>query len=108
MFEIKPGMSQIVFEGDKLPFDCRASVVDPNTSMFWLRHSAVVETNRSLGIFVHTRHSPDNTVMMHSLVLEDLKLQHSGEWLCLVSTPQVGFQNTNYICWTELSLQGVL
>ncbi|XP_060572173.1 adhesion G protein-coupled receptor A3-like [Ruditapes philippinarum] len=88
LFEIKPGMSQIVFEGDKLPFDCQASVVDPNTKMFWLRRGAVVETNRSQGIFIHTRKTPDNTVMMHSLVLEDLKSPQSGKWLCLVSTPQ--------------------
>ena len=89
LFEIVPGIDQIVFEGDKIPFDCQASIVDPRTQMFWLRNGLVVETNRSRGVFIHTRRSPDNTVMMHSMVLENLKSPNSGEWLCLVSTPQV-------------------
>ncbi|KAL4232013.1 hypothetical protein ACF0H5_009591 [Mactra antiquata] len=88
LFEIKPGTSQIVFEGDKIPFDCRASIIDPNTKMFWLRHGSVVETNRSQGIFVLTRKSMDNTVMIHTLVLENLKSTRAGDWMCLVSTPQ--------------------
>ncbi|WAR21925.1 AGRA1-like protein [Mya arenaria] len=40
LFEIMPGIDQIVFEGDKIPFDCQASIVDPKTEMFWLRDGA--------------------------------------------------------------------
>lgn len=88
LFEIIPGKSQIVFEGDKLPLECRAQVIDPQTKMYWLRNGEVVETNRSTGVFVLTRKSPDHTVMLHSLVLDDLKVLNRGEWLCMVSTPQ--------------------
>lgn len=88
LFEIIPGKSQIVFEGDKLPLECRAQVIDPQTKMYWLRQGEVVETNRSAGVFVLTRKSPDHTVMLHSLVLDDLKVTNRGEWLCMVSTPQ--------------------
>ena len=95
-------MSQIVFEGDKLPFQCRASVVDPDTKMYWLRYGQVVETNRSTGIFVLSSHVADNTVMMHSLVLEDLKSTQKGVWECMVSTPQVGFRADDYKCGNEL------
>lgn len=89
LFEIKPGTDQIVFEGDKIPFECQASIVDPKTSMYWLRAGKVVETDRTQGIFISTWESPDSTVMTHSLVLEDLKFVQEGHWLCLVSTPQV-------------------
>ena len=93
LFEIVPGKSQIVFEGDKLPFECRATVTDVETKMFWLRNGEVVETNRTTGVFVLTRLSPDRTVMLHSLVLEELKVPNRGEWLCMVSTPKVSMRN---------------
>jgi hypothetical protein len=34
LFEIFPSKSQVVFEGDKLPFECRASVIDKRAD--WL------------------------------------------------------------------------
>ena len=64
-------------------------MTDVDTKMFWLRNGEVVETNRSTGVFVLTRLSPDRTVMLHSLVLEELKVPNRGEWLCMVSTPKV-------------------
>lgn len=89
LFEIKPGINQIVFEGDKIPIECQASIVHPKTEMSWLRHRELVVTNRSQGIFTNTRKNLDHTIMTHSLVLENLKAQNAGEWVCLVSTPQV-------------------
>ncbi|KAK3607062.1 hypothetical protein CHS0354_039716 [Potamilus streckersoni] len=88
IFEIVPKQSQIVFEGDKLPFECRASIIDPDTKMYWLRNGEIVENNRSAGILVLNIQSGDHTIMRQSLVLEDLKTKHSGGWQCLVSTPQ--------------------
>ena len=46
LFEIRPNRSQVVFEGDKIPFECRASVVDPETKILWLREGHIVISNR--------------------------------------------------------------
>lgn len=79
---------QIVFEGDKLPFECQATLIDPDTNIVWMRRGSVVETNRSAGIFVHTHTSIDRTFMTHRLVLENLDESHSGNWECMVTTPR--------------------
>ncbi|XP_013403689.1 adhesion G protein-coupled receptor A3 isoform X1 [Lingula anatina] len=86
LFELTPSASQIVFQGDKLPFECRASVLDQTTRMMWLRGGQLVSTNKSAGVYVHTALSPDQTVMTHSLVLEHLTVQNSGAWDCSVVT----------------------
>ncbi|XP_041370452.1 adhesion G protein-coupled receptor A3-like [Gigantopelta aegis] len=87
-FEIIPKESQIVFEGDKLPFECRASVIHQKTKIFWMRKNVTIKTNKTAGVFVHTLMSPDRTVITHSLVVENLQKSHTGNWSCQVSTPQ--------------------
>lgn len=86
LFELTPATSQVVFQGDKLPFVCRASVIDSSTRMVWVREDQPVLTNKTAGIFVHTRYSPDRTVMINSLVLERLAVKDSGIWQCRVQT----------------------
>ncbi|KAK3095548.1 hypothetical protein FSP39_015980 [Pinctada imbricata] len=93
LFEIYPKQSQVVFEGDKLPFECRASVIDKNTQMVWMRSGRVVETNRSHGIIVRTDNSQDGSLRIHTLVLENLMLNDSGAWRCMVTTPQGNVSN---------------
>ncbi|XP_060079222.1 adhesion G protein-coupled receptor A3-like [Ylistrum balloti] len=88
LFEITPSKSQVVFEGDKIPFECQASVVDDNMHMFWVRKGGVVTTNRSAGIFVHTYPSQDRTMMTHRLLLNNLGKDDTGIWQCMVTTPQ--------------------
>ncbi|KAK7468009.1 hypothetical protein BaRGS_00036753, partial [Batillaria attramentaria] len=90
VFEIKPSQSQVVFEGDKLPFECRASVVHTKTHIAWVREAGklVVTNNKTAGIFVHTSMSPDKTIIIQSLVVENLDKSHEGVWSCQVTTPQ--------------------
>ncbi|XP_076439680.1 adhesion G protein-coupled receptor A2-like [Babylonia areolata] len=91
VFEIKPSHSQLVFEGDKLPFECRASVIHPRTSIAWVREGqeeVEMSTNKTAGVFVHTSYSPDRTIVSHSLVVENLDKSHEGIWSCQVTTPQ--------------------
>lgn len=88
MFEIFPSKSQVVFEGDKLPFECRASVIDRQTKMVWIRNEEVVETDRPRGVIVHTSTSRDQSIMIHHLVLEELSKNDSGIWQCRVTSPQ--------------------
>lgn len=86
MFEIKPAQSQLVFEGDKLPFECRASFGYGRTQIAWVRDGGkvVIETNKTAGIFVHTSYTPDRTIISHSLVVENLDKSHEGVWSCQV------------------------
>ncbi|XP_052102623.1 adhesion G protein-coupled receptor A3-like [Mytilus californianus] len=93
LFEISPSTSQVVFEGDKLPFECRASVIDRNTKMVWIRKEEIVETNRKRGIIVHTSESRDQSIMIHHLVLEELSKNDSGIWQCRVTSPQGNVTN---------------
>lgn len=87
LFEIKPSHNQVVFEGDKLPFTCRATIIDDDTRMVWIRKEEIVQTNRSLGILVFNRKTPDK-IMVHQLVLENLMEDDTGIWECKVTTPQ--------------------
>lgn len=87
-FEILPNKSQVVFEGDKIPLICRASIINRETRMVWLRRGEVVSTNRSVGIFVITEETPDKSTMIHTLMLKHLTEEDSGVWQCMVTTPQ--------------------
>ncbi|XP_067657299.1 adhesion G protein-coupled receptor A3-like [Haliotis asinina] len=87
-FVISPQESQIVFEGDKLPFNCRASFIHADTHIAWIRKGVAVETNKSAGVFVVTSKTPDDTIITHTLALNNLQKSHSGVWSCQVSTPQ--------------------
>ncbi|KAK6177945.1 hypothetical protein SNE40_012804 [Patella caerulea] len=87
-FEITPSHSQVVFEGDKLPFECSASVLHSRTNITWLRGAIPVTSNKTAGIFVHTQYTPDKTRITHSLAIKNLDKSHSGQWYCQVSTPQ--------------------
>lgn len=88
LFEIIPSKSQVVFEGDKLPFECRASVIDRNTKMAWIRKEEIVQTNREKGVIVYTSRTTDQSTMVHHLVLEELSKSDSGTWQCTVTSPQ--------------------
>lgn len=78
----------MVFEGDKIPLICRASIINRETRMVWLRRGEVVSTNRSVGIFVITEETPDKSTMIHTLMLKHLTEEDSGVWQCMVTTPQ--------------------
>lgn len=97
IFELTPSASQVVFEGDKLPFECRASEIGHDMNISWVRSGigdvgggyagATVLSNRMLGVFVHVQSLPDRT-RVSSLVLEHLTTSHSGVWKCVVETAQ--------------------
>ncbi|ELU04140.1 hypothetical protein CAPTEDRAFT_219588 [Capitella teleta] len=87
LFNLSPSSSQIVFQGDRLPFECRASVIDDSMQMSWVRGDAAVLTNRSLGISVEKKRLPDRT-LVSTLLLERLSPDQSGVWRCLIQTPR--------------------
>ncbi|XP_064630086.1 adhesion G protein-coupled receptor A3-like isoform X2 [Lineus longissimus] len=88
LFVINPSKSQVVFQGDELPFECRASAINAKTDVVWFREGKKVETNQSAGIMVSTRPSDNNKVIMNRLTLRNLEVKNSGIWMCQVQTPQ--------------------
>ena len=85
VFELVPATNQVVFEGDKLPFRCRATHVEKEMKIDWIHEENKIVSNRSLGYFIHIETLPDVTLKT-SLVLEHLSVQHSGIWKCLVQS----------------------
>ncbi|CAI9736360.1 adhesion G protein-coupled receptor A3-like [Octopus vulgaris] len=88
VFELLPSTNQIVFEGDKLPFECRAFKIDDEAEMFWVRKGKRMHTNRTAGIFLHETYIPDRQIMINRLVIEKLNKNHQGVWECQVTTPR--------------------
>ncbi|KAH9513291.1 Adhesion G protein-coupled receptor A2, partial [Bulinus truncatus] len=87
IFEIRPSQSQLVFIGDKLPLECHVSVnLQDKINISWYRGGQIVTTNKSLGIYVHTSHSHDQTITNHSLIVDSLDPSHAGDWSCIVSS----------------------
>ncbi|KAH9513289.1 hypothetical protein Btru_034549 [Bulinus truncatus] len=87
IFEIRPSQSQLVFIGDKLPLECHVSVnLQDKINISWYRGGQIVTTNKSLGIYVHTSYSHDQTITNHSLIVDSLDPSHAGDWSCIVSS----------------------
>lgn len=86
IFDIRPSESQLVFQGDKLPFECHASVAPGKMEIAWFRGGHQVTTNKTVGVSVNTTHNLDYTVITHHLLVESLDTSHAGEWSCVVST----------------------
>lgn len=76
----------MVFKGDELKFICRASVVEENMKMFWVRKDIAMETNTSLGMATETRYSSDRSEMTSALRIDALDVEDSGIWKCFVLT----------------------
>ena len=86
-FQLTPSSSQVVFEGDKLPFECQASFTDKTTKMLWVREDRVLETNKSEGMYIHEQKAAGGTIIKR-LVLDHLSPKHNGVWKCVVQTRQ--------------------
>ncbi|CAL1548560.1 unnamed protein product, partial [Lymnaea stagnalis] len=70
IFEIRPSESQLVFQGDKLPFECHASALSNNMDIAWFRGGQRVTSNKTMGVFVHTSQNLDRTIFNHRLIVE--------------------------------------
>ncbi|GFO36532.1 adhesion g protein-coupled receptor a3, partial [Plakobranchus ocellatus] len=86
VFHIRPSKSQLVFQGDKLPFECYASKAPGLMQIAWYRSGHLVTTNASRGVSVNTTHNTDRTILNHRLVVEKLDSSHAGKWSCVVTT----------------------
>ncbi|KAF7247236.1 Adhesion G protein-coupled receptor A3 [Varanus komodoensis] len=52
LFELIPSQRQVVFNGDRLPFQCTATYLDNTTEVHWYHDGRLVESNEESGMFV--------------------------------------------------------
>ena len=88
LFELTPSRNQIVFPGDRLPLECRASVTDSESSMLWVREQAVLSNETDTRYYVLETYVEDGKIAVHRLVIEKVQTEDSGVWRCLIQTPE--------------------
>ncbi|XP_061674509.1 adhesion G protein-coupled receptor A2 isoform X2 [Syngnathoides biaculeatus] len=69
-----PSQRQVVFKGDRLPFQCTAALVDKVTALHWHHNGHLVTSD------------PEKGVQLESNVVHDCTFVTSGEWECVVTT----------------------
>nr|XP_026655416.1 adhesion G protein-coupled receptor A1 isoform X1 [Zonotrichia albicollis] len=84
LFELIPSQRQVVFHGDRLPFQCTATYVDNSTQVQWYHGGRLVETDEERGIFVEDSIIHDCCLITRELILSSIDIDATGDWECLV------------------------
>ncbi|XP_053434377.1 adhesion G protein-coupled receptor A2 [Nycticebus coucang] len=83
-----PSLRQVVFQGDRLPFQCSASYLGNDTRIRWYHNRAAVEGDEQAGVLLADSLVHDCTFITSELTLSHIGVWASGEWECSVSTIQ--------------------
>ncbi|XP_077000487.1 adhesion G protein-coupled receptor A2 [Tamandua tetradactyla] len=83
-----PSLRQVVFQGDRLPFQCSASYLGNDTRLRWYHNRAPVEGDEQAGVLLAESLIHDCTFITSELILSHIGVWASGEWECCVSTAQ--------------------
>ncbi|XP_014379268.2 adhesion G protein-coupled receptor A3-like [Alligator sinensis] len=85
LFELIPSQRQVVFHGDRLPFQCTATYVDNTTQVHWYHNGHLLETDEESGIFVEDSIIHDCCLITRELILSSIDIDATGDWECLVN-----------------------
>uniref|UniRef100_A0A8D0FAE9 Adhesion G protein-coupled receptor A2 n=1 Tax=Strix occidentalis caurina TaxID=311401 RepID=A0A8D0FAE9_STROC len=83
-----PSLRQVVFQGDRLPFQCTATYLDNSTQIRWFHNREPVEEDERTGVIVEESLIHDCTFITSELILSNIHVSANGEWECAVSTSQ--------------------
>ncbi|NXK39301.1 AGRA2 protein, partial [Piprites chloris] len=83
-----PSLRQVVFQGDRLPFQCTATYLDNSTQIRWFHNHEPVEEDERTGVIVEESLIHDCTFITSELILSNIHVSANGEWECAVSTSQ--------------------
>ncbi|XP_042696294.2 adhesion G protein-coupled receptor A2 isoform X2 [Chrysemys picta bellii] len=83
-----PSLRQVVFQGDRLPFQCTATYLDSSTRILWYHNRVLVEGDEQTGIILEESLIHDCTFITSELILSNIHVSANGEWECAVSTSQ--------------------
>ncbi|XP_063304754.1 adhesion G protein-coupled receptor A2 [Pelobates fuscus] len=81
-----PSLRQVVFQGDRLPFQCTASYLGNSSQIIWYHNGNQVVRDDELGIILEETIIHDCTLITSELFLNNILLSANGEWECIVST----------------------
>ncbi|NXM82299.1 AGRA3 protein, partial [Oenanthe oenanthe] len=84
LFELIPSQRQVVFHGDRLPFQCTATYVDSSTQVQWYHGGRPVQTDEERGVFVEESIVHDCCLITRELILSSIDVDATGDWECLV------------------------
>ncbi|XP_074856532.1 adhesion G protein-coupled receptor A1 isoform X2 [Carettochelys insculpta] len=85
LFELIPSQRQVVFHGDRLPFQCTATYVDNTTQVHWYHEGRLIETNEESGIFVEDSIIHDCCLITRELILSSIDIGATGYWECQIN-----------------------
>ncbi|XP_067424527.1 adhesion G protein-coupled receptor A2 [Emydura macquarii macquarii] len=83
-----PSLRQVVFQGDRLPFQCTATYLDNSTRILWYHNRVLVEGDEQTGVILEESLVHDCTFITSELTLSNIHVSANGEWECAVSTSQ--------------------
>ncbi|XP_048368574.1 adhesion G protein-coupled receptor A2 isoform X1 [Sphaerodactylus townsendi] len=86
--QLIPSLRQVVFQGDRLPFQCTATYLDNSTHILWHHNHALVQGDERSGIILEESLIHDCTFITSELILSNIHVSASGEWECTLSTAQ--------------------
>ncbi|XP_039188883.1 adhesion G protein-coupled receptor A2 [Crotalus tigris] len=86
--QLIPSLRQVVFQGDRLPFQCSATYLDNSTHILWYHNHALVQEDEPSGIILEDSLVHDCTLITSELILSNIHVSASGEWECTISTAQ--------------------
>ncbi|XP_015269480.1 PREDICTED: G-protein coupled receptor 124 [Gekko japonicus] len=86
--QLIPSLRQVVFQGDRLPFQCTATYLDNSTHILWHHNRALVQGDERSGIILEESLVHDCTFITSELILSNIHVSASGEWECTLSTAQ--------------------
>ncbi|XP_061674511.1 adhesion G protein-coupled receptor A2 isoform X4 [Syngnathoides biaculeatus] len=81
-----PSQRQVVFKGDRLPFQCTAALVDKVTALHWHHNGHLVTSDPEKGVQLESNVVHDCTFVTSELILFNVHVEASGEWECVVTT----------------------
>ncbi|XP_033885678.3 adhesion G protein-coupled receptor A2-like isoform X3 [Acipenser ruthenus] len=86
LFQMIPSYRQVVFLGDRLPFQCTATYIDNTTKVQWYHDGNLIETEEDKGVFVEENIVHDCCLVSSELILSNIDVASSGDWECLVAS----------------------
>ncbi|XP_074153322.1 adhesion G protein-coupled receptor A1 isoform X3 [Sminthopsis crassicaudata] len=85
LFQLIPSQSQVVFHGDRLPFQCTATLVGNSTQAHWYHNGRLAETDEARGVLVKESVVHDCSLITRELTLSSIGTDAAGSWECRVS-----------------------
>ncbi|XP_006000352.1 adhesion G protein-coupled receptor A2 [Latimeria chalumnae] len=86
--ELIPSLRQVVFQRDRLPFQCTATYLDNSTQIQWYHNGELVQEDKEMEVILEDSVIHDCSLITSELILLNIHVSANGEWECMISTPR--------------------